>query len=62
MFRSMRSRTKLLLLTVVPLVVITSVSSMVYYWIGMNSLQQELTQYREQLVNRRHPHHQVSKS
>lgn len=53
MFRSMRSRTKLLLLTVVPLVVITSVSSMVYYWIGMNSLQQELAQYREQLVNNR---------
>lgn len=53
MFRSMRSRTKLLLLTVIPLVVITSVSSMVYYWIGMNSLQQELTQYREQLVNNR---------
>ncbi|WP_165312559.1 methyl-accepting chemotaxis protein [Vibrio ziniensis] len=53
MFRTMRSRTKLLLLTVVPLVLITSASSMAYYWIGMNNLQQELSQYREQLVNNR---------
>ncbi len=53
MLRSMRSRTKLLLLTVIPLVLITTVSSFVYYWIGKNSLQQELVQYREQLVDSR---------
>ncbi len=53
MLRSMRSRTKLLLLTVIPLVVITAVSSLVYYWIGKNSLQQELVQYRAQLVDNR---------
>ncbi len=53
MLRSMRSRTKLLLLTVIPLVVITAASSLVYYWIGKNSLQQELVQYREQLVDSR---------
>jgi len=53
MLRSMRSRTKLLLLTVIPLVLITTISSFVYYWIGKNSLQQELVQYREQLVDSR---------
>ncbi|WP_136487212.1 methyl-accepting chemotaxis protein [Vibrio sp. H11] len=50
---SLRSRTKLLLLTVIPLVVITAIVTAVNYWSGMNSLQQELTQYRAQLVESR---------
>ncbi len=53
MFRSLSSRTKLLLLTVIPLFLITTMSSLVYYWIGMNNLQQELGQYRERLVDAR---------
>lgn len=50
---SFRSRTKLLLLTLVPLIVITAIVTVVNYWSGMNSLQQELTQYRAQLVESR---------
>ncbi|MDW6002221.1 methyl-accepting chemotaxis protein [Vibrio mangrovi] len=51
MFSSLRSRTKLLLLTVIPLMVITAVITLVYYWSGMKSLEQELGQYRQELVN-----------
>ncbi|WNJ96520.1 methyl-accepting chemotaxis protein [Vibrio ruber] len=50
MLSSLRSRTKLLLITVIPLVVITAVITMVYYWSGMTSLQQESVQYRQELV------------
>ncbi|SIO93742.1 methyl-accepting chemotaxis protein [Vibrio spartinae] len=50
MFSSLRSRTKLLLVTVIPLIVITAMITMVYYWSGMASLKQELAQYRQELV------------
>ncbi len=53
MITSLRSRTKLLLLTVIPLVIITAMVTAVYYWNGMKSLDQELTQYRAQLVDSR---------
>ena len=53
MITSLRSRTKLLLLTVIPLVIITAMVTAVYYWNGMKYLDQELTQYRAQLVDSR---------
>ncbi|CAM3817357.1 Methyl-accepting chemotaxis protein 4 [Vibrio aerogenes CECT 7868] len=50
MFSSLRCRTKLLLLTVIPLVVITALITLLYYWNGMQTLDQELKQYRKELV------------
>lgn len=50
---SLRSRTKLLLLTLIPLVLITGLMTMVNYWSNARALEQELTQYREQLVETR---------
>ncbi|MDT9693933.1 hypothetical protein Q5762_37545, partial [Streptomyces sp. P9(2023)] len=50
---SLKSRTKLLLLTLIPLVLITGLMTMVNYWSNARALEQELTQYREQLVETR---------
>ncbi|ENM5827241.1 methyl-accepting chemotaxis protein [Vibrio metoecus] len=50
MLSSLRSRTKLLLLTVIPLIIITTLVTLVYYRSGHESLQQELDQYREALI------------
>ncbi|SHO57624.1 methyl-accepting chemotaxis protein [Vibrio quintilis] len=50
MFSSLRCRTKLLLITVLPLVVITALITLLYYWNGMQTLDQELKQYRKELV------------
>ncbi len=53
MFASLSGRTKLLLLTVFPLILITAISSTVYYWIGQNSLKQEIKNYEQDLTNSR---------
>ncbi|ENM5743526.1 cache domain-containing protein [Vibrio metoecus] len=50
MLSSLRSRTKLLLLTVIPLIIITTLVTLVYYRSGHESLQQELNQYRDMLI------------
>ncbi|ENM5834591.1 methyl-accepting chemotaxis protein [Vibrio metoecus] len=50
MLSSLRSRTKLLLLTVIPLIIITTLVTLVYYRSGHESLQQELNQYRDTLI------------
>ncbi|NAW62153.1 HAMP domain-containing protein [Vibrio sp. V31_P5A7T61] len=50
---SLKSRTKLLLLTLIPLVLITGLMTMVNYWSNARALEEELTQYREQLVETR---------
>jgi len=50
---SLKSRTKLKLLTVIPLVVLTTLVTLVYYWNGKNALEQELVDYREQLLDNR---------
>ncbi|KGY12635.1 chemotaxis protein [Vibrio tubiashii] len=50
---SLKSRTKLQLLTVIPLVVLTTLVTLVYYWNGKNALEQELVDYREQLLDNR---------
>ncbi|WP_217540393.1 methyl-accepting chemotaxis protein [Vibrio metschnikovii] len=50
---SLKSRTKLLLLTLIPLVLITGLMTMVNYWSNARALEQELTQYREQLIETR---------
>lgn len=50
---SLKSRTKLLLLTLIPLMLITGLMTMVNYWSNARALEQELTQYREQLVETR---------
>ncbi|EGS63226.1 methyl-accepting chemotaxis protein [Vibrio paracholerae HE-09] len=47
----MKSRTKLLLLTVVPLILITALMTIVNSWSAHNALEQELNQYREQLID-----------
>lgn len=50
---SLRSKTKLLLLTVIPLVIITSIVTWVFYRSGVQNLEQELTQYRHDLIETR---------
>lgn len=50
---SLKSRTKLKLLTVIPLVLLTTLVTLVYYWNGKNALEQELVDYREQLLENR---------
>ncbi|MEF1290896.1 chemotaxis protein, partial [Vibrio sp. M260118] len=50
---SLKSRTKLKLLTVIPLVLLTTLVTLVYYWNGKNALEQELVDYREQLLDNR---------
>lgn len=50
MMTSLKSRTKLLLLTVIPLILITALMTIVNNWSGRNALEQELSQYREQLI------------
>jgi methyl-accepting chemotaxis protein len=49
----LKSRTKLLLLTVIPLILITAVISFVYHRSGLYGLKQELSQYRQSLVDTR---------
>lgn len=49
----MRSRTKLLILTLLPLVVITAVVTSVYYWSGLRALESEVNTYRHELVETR---------
>ncbi|MCG3736723.1 methyl-accepting chemotaxis protein [Vibrio cincinnatiensis] len=51
MMTSLKSRTKLLLLTVVPLILITALMTIVNSWSAQNALEQELNQYREQLID-----------
>lgn len=53
MMTSLKSRTKLLLLTVIPLILITALMTIVNYWSNNRALEQELTQYREQLIDSR---------
>ncbi|ASU23384.1 chemotaxis protein [Vibrio qinghaiensis] len=53
MVTSLRIRAKLLLITVIPLVLITAMMSVVSYWSESHDLKQELKQYREQLVETR---------
>lgn len=50
---SLRIRAKLLLITVIPLVLITAMMSVVSYWSESHDLKQELKQYQEQLVETR---------
>ncbi|ROV59065.1 methyl-accepting chemotaxis protein [Vibrio ponticus] len=47
---SLKSRSKLLLLTVIPLVLITTLITAVYYFKGQKSLEAELATYREELI------------
>ncbi len=49
----LKSRNKLLLLTLVPLILITTLISVVYYVNGSNSLEDELTRYRQELLEMR---------
>ncbi|MGY5708878.1 methyl-accepting chemotaxis protein [Vibrio cincinnatiensis] len=51
MMTSLKSRTQLLLLTVVPLILITALMTIVNSWSAHNALEQELNQYREQLID-----------
>ncbi|EOU2519094.1 methyl-accepting chemotaxis protein [Vibrio cholerae] len=51
MMTSLKSRTKLLLLMVVPLILITALMTIVNSWSAHNALEQELNQYREQLID-----------
>ncbi|NIY83343.1 methyl-accepting chemotaxis protein [Vibrio hepatarius] len=46
----MKSRTKLLLLTLLPLVAITAMVTSVYYWSGLRALESELHNYRSELL------------
>lgn len=46
----MKSRTKLLLLTLLPLVAITAMVTSVYYWSGLRALESELHSYRSELL------------
>ncbi|NOI15105.1 methyl-accepting chemotaxis protein [Vibrio hepatarius] len=46
----MKSRTKLLLLTLLPLVAITAMVTSVYYWSGLRALENELHNYRSELL------------
>lgn len=49
----MRSRNKLLLLTLIPLIAITAMVTAVNYWSGMRSLDEELSRYRAELQETR---------
>ena len=49
----MRSRNKLLLLTLIPLIAITAMVTAVNYWSGMRSLDEELSRYRAELLETR---------
>ncbi len=49
----LKSRNKLLLLTLIPLILITTLISVVYYVNGSNSLDDELTRYRQELLETR---------
>ncbi len=51
MLSSLRSRTKLLLLTVIPLIIITALVMAVNYHSGLSSLQKELENYRTELID-----------
>ncbi len=51
MLSSLRSRTKLLLLTVIPLIVITALVMAVNYQSGLSTLQKELENYRTDLID-----------
>lgn len=48
-----KSKTKLLLVTLIPLVVITALISAVYYANGSQSLEEELERYRHELIEQR---------
>ncbi|MZI95735.1 HAMP domain-containing protein [Vibrio sp. CAIM 722] len=50
---SLRSKPKLLLLTVLPLVIVTSIVTAVFYRNGVSSLDQEMTRYRADLISTR---------
>lgn len=45
--------TKLQLLTVIPLLLMTTLITLVYYWNGSQALNQELVEYRHQLLDSR---------
>ena len=49
----LRSRNKLLLLTLIPLLIITALVTVVYYWNGLTTLNNELKTYRNELVETR---------
>ncbi|NAX22333.1 methyl-accepting chemotaxis protein [Vibrio sp. V39_P1S14PM300] len=49
----MRSRNKLLLLTLIPLIAITAMVTAVNYWSSMRSLDEELSRYRAELLETR---------
>ncbi len=49
----LKSRNKLLLITLIPLILITTLISAVYYVNSSNSLEDELTRYRQELVQTR---------
>ncbi|ODS09905.1 methyl-accepting chemotaxis protein [Vibrio scophthalmi] len=47
---SLKSRSKLTLVTIIPLVLITTLITMVYYFNGLKSLDSQLTTYRQELI------------
>lgn len=47
---SLKSRSKLTLITIIPLVLITTLITMVYYFNGLKSLDSQLTTYRQELI------------
>lgn len=47
---SLKSRSKLTLVTVIPLVLITTLITMVYYFNGLKSLDSQLENYRQELI------------
>ncbi|KOO02887.1 methyl-accepting chemotaxis protein [Vibrio nereis] len=49
----MRSRTKLLILTLLPLIAITAMVTSVYYWSGLRALEDEVNTYKQELVETR---------
>lgn len=51
MLLALKSKTKLLLLTVIPLITITALVTLVYYWNGTKSLDVEAEEYRTELVD-----------
>lgn len=50
---TLSTRTKLQLLTVIPLLLMTTLITLVYYWNGSQALNQELVEYRHQLLDSR---------
>ncbi len=49
----LKSRSKLLLVTLIPLLLITTLISVVYYINGSNSLEAELARDRQELIDTR---------